>query len=86
MAAFAKAALLFRVVATMRVAAFHTFREFTQGASAIQSEAYKRFEIACGRPLTERLGSDAFGNVPAVRGEVLAGADDLSSAYLAARP
>ena len=49
-AAFAKAALLFRVVATMRAAAFHRFREFTQGASAIQSEAYKRFEIACGRP------------------------------------
>ena len=54
-AAFAKAALLFRVVATMRAAAFHAFREFTQGASAIQSEAYKRFEIACGRPLAERL-------------------------------
>ena len=85
-AAFEKAALLFRVVATMRVAAFHAFREFTQGASAIQSEAYKRFEIACGRPLAERLVSDAFGNVPAVRSEVLAGADDLSSAYLAARP
>jgi tryptophan 2,3-dioxygenase len=85
-AAFEKAALLFRVVATMRTEAFHTFREFTQGASAIQSEAYKRFEIACGRPVTERLRSDAFGNVPAVRAEALAGADDLSSAYLAARP
>jgi len=85
-AAFAKAALLFRVVATMRAAAFHRFREFTQGASAIQSEAYKRFEIACGRPSTERLRSDAFGNVAAVRAEALAGADDLSSAYLAARP
>ena len=85
-AAFAKAALLFRVVATMRAAAFHRFREFTQGASAIQSEAYKRFEIACGRPSTERLCSDAFGNVAAVRAEALAGADDLSSAYLAARP
>ena len=84
--AFAKAALLFRVVATMRAAAFHRFREFTQGASAIQSEAYKRFEIACGRPSTERLRSDAFGNVAAVRAEALAGADDLSSAYLAARP
>jgi tryptophan 2,3-dioxygenase len=77
--------LLFRVVATMRAEAFHTFREFTQGASAIQSEAYKRFEIACGHPMTERLRSDAFGNVPAVRAEALAGAGDLSSAYLAAR-
>jgi tryptophan 2,3-dioxygenase len=85
-AAFEKAALLFRVVATMRVEAFHTFREFTQGASAIQSEAYKRFEIACGRPSAERLHSDAFGNVPAVKAEALAGADDLSSAYLDVRP
>jgi tryptophan 2,3-dioxygenase len=83
--AFEKAALLFRVVATMRAEAFHTFREFTQGASAIQSEAYKGFEIACGHPTTERLRSDAFGNVPAVRAEALAGAGDLSSAYLAAR-
>ena len=37
---------LFRMVATMRYDAFHTFREFTQGASAIQSEQYKRFEAA----------------------------------------
>lgn len=84
--AFEKAALLFRLVATMRASAFHTFREFTQGASAIQSEAYKRFEVACGRPSPQRLRSDAFGNVPAVHAEVVSGADDLSAAYRDARP
>ena len=43
-------ASLFRIVATMRYEAFHTFREFTDGASAIQSEQYKRFEGLCGLP------------------------------------
>ncbi len=43
-------ASLFRLVATMRYEAFHTFREFTDGASAIQSEQYKRFEGLCGLP------------------------------------
>lgn len=81
-----RAALLFRVVATMRAEAFHTFRAFTEGASAIQSEAYKRFEIACGRPRAERLHSDAFTNVPRVQAEVSTDADDLTAAYLDARP
>jgi tryptophan 2,3-dioxygenase len=82
---FARAAMLFRLVATMRPAHFHAFREFTQGASAIQSEQYKRFEIACGAPTVERLHSDAFTNVPAVRADTIAGHDDLSEAYLDAR-
>ena len=83
---FERASLLFRVVATMRPAAFHTFREYTQGASAIQSVAYKRFEIACGRPREERLRSDAFGNVPDVLAQAQAGPDDLTAAYLETRP
>jgi tryptophan 2,3-dioxygenase len=82
---FARAAMLFRLVATMRPAHFHAFREFTQGASAIQSEQYKRFEIACGAPTVERLSSDAFTNVPAVQAEAVAGKDNLSAAYLDAR-
>ncbi|WP_214403652.1 tryptophan 2,3-dioxygenase family protein [Pseudonocardia lacus] len=82
---FARAALLFRIVATMRAATFHTFREFTQGASAIQSDQYKRFEAACGAPSRARLRSDAFAGVPVVRDEVLAGQDDLSRAVLDSR-
>jgi tryptophan 2,3-dioxygenase len=81
---FERAAQLFRIVATMRAETFHEFREHTQGASAIQSESYKRFELACGTPTPERLGSDAFASVPTVAAE--AGAvDDVSAAYLAAR-
>jgi tryptophan 2,3-dioxygenase len=82
---FARAAMLFRLVATMRPDHFHAFREFTQGASAIQSEQYKRFEIACGAPSAERLDSDAFTNVPAVQADAMAGHDNLSDAYLDAR-
>jgi tryptophan 2,3-dioxygenase len=82
---FARAAMLFRLVATMRPDHFHTFREFTQGASAIQSEQYKRFEIACGTTSSERLQSDAFANVPAVQADAMARHDDLSQAYLDAR-
>jgi tryptophan 2,3-dioxygenase len=82
---FARAAMLFRLVATMRPSDFHAFREFTQGASAIQSEQYKRFEIACGAPTAERVHSEAFTNVPAVQADAIAGQDNLSAAYLDAR-
>ncbi|KUI45548.1 hypothetical protein AU198_15195 [Mycobacterium sp. GA-1199] len=82
---YPRAAMLFRLVATMRPEHFHAFREFTQGASAIQSEQYKRFEIACGAPSAERLQSDAFTNVPAVQADAVAGHDDFSQAYLDAR-
>lgn len=82
---FVRAAMLFRLVATMRPDHFHAFREFTQGASAIQSEQYKRFEIACGAPSLDRLFSDAFTNVPAVQAEALSGQDSFSAAYLTAR-
>lgn len=75
-------ASLFRIVATMRPEAFHTFREFTDGASAIQSEQYKRFEGLCGLPPPPRLGSPAFESVPAVQAEVSAGQDTLTDAYL----
>ncbi|MEJ2862148.1 hypothetical protein [Actinomycetospora flava] len=76
---FARASLLFRLVATLRAAAFHTFREHTDGASAIQSEAYKRFELACGEPGRARLDSEAFAGVPAVRAEA-DGHDSLARA------
>lgn len=79
-AVFDRAAMLFRLVATMRPAAFHAFRQYTEGASAIQSEAYKRFELACGTPTAQRLCSEAFDNVPAVRAEA-PGLDNFSRAW-----
>jgi len=74
-------ASLFRMVATMRPEAFHTFREFTDGASAIQSEQYKRFEGLCGLPPAARLDSPAFDSVPTVQAEVSAGQDTMTDAY-----
>jgi len=74
-------ASLFRIVATMRYDAFHTFREFTDGASAIQSEQYKRFEGLCGLPPPARLESPAFESVPAVAAEVSDGQDTMTDAY-----
>ncbi|MCX5192440.1 tryptophan 2,3-dioxygenase family protein [Streptomyces sp. NBC_00249] len=67
---FEDAAALFRTVATMRADQFHGFRQYTEGASAIQSEQYKRFESLCGVPTAPRLCSSAFTSVPAVRAEV----------------
>ncbi|KAA1416435.1 hypothetical protein F0U44_19175 [Nocardioides humilatus] len=74
-------ATLFRLVATMRPEAFHTFREFTDGASAIQSEQYKRFETLCGRPPETRLASPAFENVPSVQAALDEGHDTMAAAY-----
>ncbi|MFC5138324.1 hypothetical protein ACFPK1_08800 [Actinomycetospora rhizophila] len=81
---FERASLLFRLVATLRAVSFHAFREHTDGASAIQSEAYKRFELACGEPSRARLDSEAFAGVPAVRAEA-DGHDSLARA-VADRP
>ncbi|MGY1616543.1 hypothetical protein ACI797_07310 [Geodermatophilus sp. SYSU D00691] len=76
---------LFRMVATLRYEAFHTFREFTDGASAIQSEQYKRFEARCGTPPAHRLGCPAFESVPAVAAELARDTSSLAGAWLAAR-
>ncbi|WP_284574190.1 tryptophan 2,3-dioxygenase family protein [Streptomyces sp. 2P-4] len=80
---FSRASALFRLVATMRPGHFSSFRRFTQGASAIQSEQYKRFEVLCGTPPAARLASAAFADLPAVRAEAEdAGRDTLTRAYL----
>lgn len=82
-ALFERAAALFRMVATMRPEQFSGFRQYTEGASAIQSEQYKRFEILCGVPPAPRLRSAAFTHVPAVRAEAQdAGHDTVTRAYL----
>lgn len=64
---------LFSLLATMQPEAFQTFREFTDGASAIQSEGYKTFESLCSTPGLDRLNAPAFLSVPAVREQVLEG-------------
>ncbi|MGW0391791.1 tryptophan 2,3-dioxygenase family protein [Streptomyces sp. NPDC003042] len=82
-AMFERAGALFRTVATMRAEHFSAFRQYTQGASAIQSEQYKRFESLCGVPPASRLRSAAFTSVPAVRAEAEdAGHDTVTRAYL----
>ncbi|MFD1939635.1 tryptophan 2,3-dioxygenase family protein [Nonomuraea mangrovi] len=84
-AVFERAASLFRMVATMRPEHFSGFRQFTQGASAIQSEQYKRFEILCGPPDAARLRSAAFTSVPVVRAEAEGHHDSLTGVYLELR-
>ncbi|MFF8259069.1 tryptophan 2,3-dioxygenase family protein [Streptomyces virginiae] len=82
-AMFERAAGLFRTVATMRAEHFSAFRQYTHGASAIQSEQYKRFESLCGVPPAPRLHSAAFTSVPAVLAEAQdPGHDTVTRAYL----
>lgn len=83
--ALQESAPLFSMLATMQVESFRRFRQFTDGASAIQSVNYKRVESLCRPPDCERLNSSAYQSVPTVRSRLLAGnQDSLESAYLAA--
>jgi tryptophan 2,3-dioxygenase len=83
-----EASPLWSLVGTMQTEAFLRFREYTDGASAIQSRNYKLFEATCRRPDQARLDSPAYESVPEVRERVLAGRrnieDALSAAGLAA--
>ncbi|MFF3291617.1 tryptophan 2,3-dioxygenase [Streptomyces sp. NPDC003023] len=72
---------LFSLLATMQPASFQSFRQFTDGASAIQSEGYKRFESYCSTPARARLDSAAFTSVPRVRGAVLAGRETVQGTW-----
>ncbi|MDQ3587381.1 MAG: tryptophan 2,3-dioxygenase [Actinomycetota bacterium] len=71
---------LWSLVATMQAEAFLRFREYTEGASAIQSRSYKRLESLCRRPDPERLDSPAYHSVPEVRERVIAGQPNLDQA------
>jgi tryptophan 2,3-dioxygenase len=64
---------LFSLVATMQPAAFLEFREYTDGASAIQSRSYKELESLCRRPDADRLAGPGYDATPEVRARVLAG-------------
>ena len=83
--AMREAAALFSLVATMQPQAFLTFREYTEGASAIQSRSYKTVESLCRAPDRERLDSPAYRSVPEVRERVLAGQATLSETLARAR-
>ncbi|MFJ5779974.1 tryptophan 2,3-dioxygenase [Streptomyces sp. NPDC093094] len=72
---------LFSLLATMQQASFQEFRQYTDGASAIQSEGYKTFESYCSTPLRARLDSPAFTSVPKVREAVLAGRDTVQDTW-----
>jgi tryptophan 2,3-dioxygenase len=76
---------LFSILATMSADSFQRFRQFTEGASAIQSEHYKRFELLCGVPAAHRLASAAFSNVPALQAEAHGNPETLTCAYLDTR-
>jgi tryptophan 2,3-dioxygenase len=71
---------LFSLVATMKPEAFMTFRQYTDGASAIQSRSYKRMESLCRRPDGERLAGPGYDAAPEVRERVLAGQATLQDA------
>ena len=68
----------------MQPQAFLTFRQFTDGASAIQSRNYKRMESVCRTPDRERIDSPAYLSTPEVRAAVLAGQPTIARALQAA--
>ena len=80
-----EASPLFSLVATMQPAAFMTFREYTDGASAIQSRSYKTIESLCRKPDPERLAGPGYDAVPEVRARVLAIQPTLEDTLLQAR-
>lgn len=82
--ALREAAPLWSLVATMQPQAFLTFREFTEGASAIQSRGYKTVESLCRVPERSRVDSPAYRSVPEVRERVLAGHPNLDDALASA--
>ncbi|MER5887852.1 tryptophan 2,3-dioxygenase [Streptomyces sp. NPDC001941] len=72
---------LFSLLATMQPASFQDFRQYTDGASAIQSEGYKTFESYCSTPARARLDAPAFASVPRVRDAVLAGRETVQGTW-----
>jgi len=67
----------FLTLSTMQKESFSTFREFTTGASAIQSVNYKIMESLCRNPDAERLDSLAYSSVPGLQQQLRSGAMSL---------
>ena len=79
-----EASPIWSLVGTMQTEAFLTFRQFTDGASAIQSRNYKDIEATARRPDTVRIDSPAYKSVPEVRERVVAGQRNIDEALKAA--
>jgi len=75
----------FHTLSTMQKESFSTFREFTTGASAIQSVNYKLMESLCRNPDKERLESLAYTSVPALQQVLRAGSVSLDDQLAALR-
>ncbi|PZG23904.1 hypothetical protein C1I95_02480 [Micromonospora craterilacus] len=75
---------LFSLLATMQRTSFQTFRQYTEGASAIQSRSYKLVESLCRTPGEGRLDSVAYRSVPEVLARVRAGQPTVEEAYRSA--
>jgi tryptophan 2,3-dioxygenase len=60
---------LFRILSTMTSATFNGFREYMKGASALQSEYYKKIELYASHPDPQRFRSPSFDSVPRVTRE-----------------
>ncbi|MFI7650634.1 hypothetical protein ACIBTZ_31850 [Micromonospora sp. NPDC049460] len=71
---------LWSVMATLQPRAFHAFRAYTEGASAIQSRNYKLVESLCRAPGPNRLDSPAYLSVPDVRALILDGQASVDGA------
>ncbi|MFG1952394.1 tryptophan 2,3-dioxygenase family protein [Micromonospora sp. NPDC048830] len=76
---------LWSLLATMQPEAFHTFRAHTDGASAIQSRAYKLIESLCRTPNPQRLNSAAYLSVPDVHARIRSGQPTIDDALDAIR-
>jgi tryptophan 2,3-dioxygenase len=76
---------LWSLCGTMQTEAFLKFREYTDGASAIQSRNYKLIESLCRRPDADRLAGAAFEQVPEVRERIEAGLPNLDDALATAQ-
>ncbi|RIV40275.1 tryptophan 2,3-dioxygenase [Micromonospora radicis] len=75
---------LFSLLATMQPESFRTFRQYTEGASAIQSRSYKLMEALCRPPERARLDSVAYRSVPEVRAQARDGQPTIDTAYRSA--
>lgn len=82
--ALEESAGLFSLLATMQVESFQQFREYTDGASAIQSRNYKLVESLCRMPDAARLDSVAYRSTPEIRQRVLDGSPNLDDELAAA--
>ncbi|WKU03491.1 tryptophan 2,3-dioxygenase family protein [Micromonospora sp. HUAS LYJ1] len=76
---------LWSMLATMQPQAFHRFRVYTDGASAIQSHAFKLVESLCRTPDPPRLHSAAYLSVPDVQARIRDGQISLDDALTAIR-